>query len=71
MCYYLSVCQRVGYLLLLSLLPMSPEASASPLVMESQRLGWQHFGSPMRESQAEDLRRGLTLLGEQRWTSAW
>ena len=61
----------MGYLLLWSLLPMSPGASPSPLVMVIQRLGWQHFGSPVRESQAEDLRRGLTLLGEQRWTSAW
>ena len=50
----------MGYLLLTFLLPMSPEASASPLVMEIPRLGWQHFGSPVKGSQAEDQRWGWT-----------
>ena len=50
----------MGYLLLRFLLPMSPGASASPLVMVTQRLGWLHSGSPVRESQAEDLRWGWT-----------
>ena len=59
------------YLLSCPLLPMFPAVSVSPRAMASQMLDWQHSESPVRETQAGDLRWGWTWLGEPRLISVW